>query len=146
MNRQKKTCFVIPSVAPETTAAGCGATRSCLHNHGVIEGRTKRVLIAREQSERNRLHTRAREHNANTEEERQQQIAQRRGKKKEEGKDREKEEGKGKKKKQKKTEEFLCTTAHRCRCWRSFSGNYLRSLSTVLITSIISRRLFASVK
>lgn len=102
MNRQKKTCFVIPSVAPETTAAGCGATRSCLHNHGVIEGRTKRVLIAREQSERNRLHTRAREHNANTEEERQQQIAQRRGKKKEEGKDREKEEGKGKKKKTKK--------------------------------------------
>lgn len=106
-NAERKHVFVIQPVVPETTAVGCCKYSWSLHNHGVIEVRTKRALIAREQSERNRLHTRVMPHNANAK------------------------EGAGGKN--------VPSTTVRC---RSFSGNYLSSLSTVLITSTISRRLF----
>lgn len=111
-NAERKHVFVIQPVVPETTAVGCCKYSWSLHNHGVIEVRTKRALIAREQSERNRLHTRVMPHNANAEEGA---------------------EGKN---------NILSTTVR----YRSFSGNYLSSLSTVLITSTVCRRLFGAVK
>lgn len=67
-NAERKHVFVIQPVVPETTAVGCCKYSWSLHNHGVIEVRTKRALIAREQSERNRLHTRVMPHNANAKE------------------------------------------------------------------------------
>lgn len=67
-NAERKHVFVIQPVVPETTAVGCCKYSWSLHNHGVIELRTKRALIAREQSERNRLHTRVMLHNANAKE------------------------------------------------------------------------------
>lgn len=63
LNAGRKHVFVIQPVVPETTAAGCCKFSWSLHNHGVIEVRTKRALIAREQSECNRLHTRVMRHN-----------------------------------------------------------------------------------
>lgn len=68
-NAGRKHVFVIQPVVPETTAVGCCKYSWSLHNHGVIEVRTKRALIAREQSERNRLHTRVMPHNENAKEE-----------------------------------------------------------------------------
>lgn len=67
-NPERKHVFVCQPVVPETTAVGCCKYSWSLHNHAVIEVRTKRALIAREQSERNRLHTRVMLHNANSEE------------------------------------------------------------------------------
>lgn len=67
-NAERKHVFVIQPVVPETTAVGCCKYSWSLHNHAVIEVRTKRALIAREQSERNRLHTRVMLHNANAKE------------------------------------------------------------------------------
>lgn len=111
-NPERKHVFVIQPVVPETTAVGCCKYSWSLHNHAVIEVRTKRALIAWEQSERNRLHTRVMPHNTNS---------------KEGASDR----GEGRKKK-------ILSTTQRC---RSFLGNYLSSLSIVVITSSISKRL-----
>lgn len=67
-NPERKHVFVIQPVVPETTAVGCCKYSWSLHNHAVIEVRTKRALIAWEQSERNRLHTRVMPHNTNSKE------------------------------------------------------------------------------
>lgn len=124
-NAERKHVFVIQPVVPETTAVGCCKYSWSLHNHAVIEVRTKRALIAREQSERNRLHTRVMLHNANAKE-----GAGVGGGGEWLGRG-DREEG------------CILSTTLRC---RSFSGNYLSSLSTVVITSTISRILVGCVE